>query len=39
MVRRVFATDDEGVPVGVVSAGDLFRALLALWDGRQASTA
>jgi CBS domain-containing protein len=31
MVRRVFVTDDEGVPVGVVSLSDLFRGLLYLW--------
>ena len=31
MVRRVFVTDDEGVPVGVVSADDLFRAVLGVW--------
>jgi predicted transcriptional regulator len=30
-VRRVFVTDDEGVPVGVVSATDLFRGLMGLW--------
>ena len=32
MVRRVFVADDEDVPVGVVSATDLFRALAPLWD-------
>jgi predicted transcriptional regulator len=31
MVRRVFVVDDDGVPVGVVSATDLFRGLMALW--------
>jgi predicted transcriptional regulator len=31
MVRRVFVVDDEGVPVGVVSAADLFRGLMTLW--------
>lgn len=30
-VRRVFVTDDEGVPVGVVSITDLFRGLIAQW--------
>ena len=30
-VRRVFVTDDEGVPVGVVSVTDLFRGLMSLW--------
>ena len=30
-VRRVFVTDDEGVPVGVVSITDLFQGLLSLW--------
>ena len=30
MVRRVFVADD-GVPVGVVSASDLFRGLMTLW--------
>jgi len=33
MVRRVFVTDGEGVPVGVVSATDLFRGLSSLWVG------
>lgn len=33
MVRRVFVTDAEGVPVGVVSATDLFRGLRTLWGG------
>jgi hypothetical protein len=27
----VFVVDDDGVPVGVVSATDLFRGLLSLW--------
>lgn len=31
MVRRVFVVDDDGVPVGVVSATDLFRGLMTLW--------
>ena len=31
MVRRVFVTDDDGVPVGVVSLTDLFRGLMGLW--------
>lgn len=31
-VRRVFVTDDEGVPVGVVSVTDLFRGLMSLWS-------
>ncbi len=31
MVRRVFVTDREGVPVGVVSTTDLFRGLISLW--------
>jgi predicted transcriptional regulator len=31
MVRRVFVVDDDGVPVGVVSATDLFRGLRTLW--------
>ncbi len=39
LVRRVFVTDDEGVPVGVVSAGDLFRALLGVWGESPASAA
>jgi predicted transcriptional regulator len=39
MVRRVFVTDDEGVPVGVVSADDLFRALLDAWDEHPAVAA
>ncbi len=30
-VRRVFVTDEEGVPVGVVSVTDLFRGLMGLW--------
>lgn len=30
-VRRVFVTDEEGVPVGVVSVTDLFRGLMSLW--------
>jgi arabinose-5-phosphate isomerase len=30
-VRRVFVVDDNGVPVGVVSATDLFRALKVHW--------
>lgn len=30
-VRRVFVTDDEGVPVGVVTVTDLFRGLMNLW--------
>ena len=38
LVRRVFVVDGEGVPVGVVSATDLFRGLMALW-GRAATTA
>lgn len=33
MVRRVFVTDEEGVPVGVVSTTDLFRGLRELWGG------
>ncbi|QEL17511.1 CBS domain-containing protein [Limnoglobus roseus] len=33
MVRRMFVTDGEGVPVGVVSTTDLFRGLRALWAG------
>jgi predicted transcriptional regulator len=31
MVRRVFVVDDDGVPVGVVGATDLFRGLMTLW--------
>lgn len=31
MVRRVFVTDDDGVPVGVVSLTDLFRGIMTLW--------
>ena len=31
MVRRVFVVDGDGVPVGVVSTTDLFRALKPLW--------
>ena len=31
MVRRVFVVDDDGVPVGVVSATNLFRGLMTLW--------
>lgn len=30
-VRRVFVTDEEGVPVGVFSVTDLFRGLTSLW--------
>lgn len=30
-VRRVFVVDEEGVPIGVVTASDLFRALVAAW--------
>lgn len=33
MVRRVFVTDDEGVPVGVVSTTDLFRVFRVVWGG------
>jgi predicted transcriptional regulator len=31
MVRRVFVVDDDDVPVGVISATDLFRGLVSLW--------
>ena len=39
MVRRVFVTDDDGVPVGVVSLTDLFRGLMTLWGEAPAPAA
>jgi CBS domain-containing protein len=36
-VRRVFVTDEEGVPVGVVSVTDLFRGLMSLWGNAPAA--
>jgi predicted transcriptional regulator len=39
MVRRVFVTDDDGVPVGVVSLTDLFRGLMTLWGEASAPAA
>ena len=36
MVRRVFVTDGEGIPVGVVSTTDLFQRLRPLWGGSAA---
>lgn len=32
MVRRVYVIDDDGVPIGVVSATDLVRALSGHWS-------
>jgi CBS domain-containing protein len=36
-VRRVFVTNEDGAPLGVVSATDLFRALKAFWGELAAS--
>jgi predicted transcriptional regulator len=38
-IGRVFVADEDGMPVGVVSATDLLRALAARWTEHDAGTA